>query len=73
MGAGNLEVSARETNRRDEIANLAVDVNDMIRGLKERDLIRDTFGRMAGNTYTRTTNRFDLERPVLPGQTSIKR
>lgn len=33
----------------------------------------DTFGRMAGNTYTRTTNRFDLERPVLPGQPSIKR
>lgn len=30
-------------------------------------------GRMAGNTYTRTTDRFDLARPVLEGKPSIKR
>ena len=30
-------------------------------------------GRMAGNTYTRTTDRFDLVRPELPGKPTIQR
>lgn len=32
-----------------------------------------TIGRMGGNTYARTTDRFDLERPTLPGAAAIKR
>ncbi len=45
VGQGDLDVEANEPRRRDEIAELAVEINRMIRGLKERDLIRDTFGR----------------------------
>jgi adenylate cyclase len=45
VGGGDLEVAADEPRRRDELADLAVEINHMIRGLKERDLIRDTFGR----------------------------
>lgn len=32
-----------------------------------------TVGRMAGNTYTRTRDRFDMERPVLPGKPRVDR
>jgi flavin reductase (DIM6/NTAB) family NADH-FMN oxidoreductase RutF len=32
-----------------------------------------TIGRMGGNTYARTTDRFDLERPSLPGSVTIAR
>jgi adenylate cyclase len=45
VGNGDLEVTADEPRRSDEIADLSVEINRMIRGLKERDLIRDTFGR----------------------------
>ncbi|MEQ8662176.1 MAG: flavin reductase family protein, partial [Gammaproteobacteria bacterium] len=33
----------------------------------DADLL-DAVGRMAGNSYTRTRDRFDLERPTLPGK-----
>lgn len=42
---GNLEVEVRERRSRDEIGELAKRINEMIRGLRERDFIRDTFGR----------------------------
>ncbi|MEQ8233779.1 MAG: flavin reductase family protein [Gammaproteobacteria bacterium] len=38
----------------------------------DADLL-DAVGRMAGNSYTRTRDRFDLERPVLPGKPRIDR
>jgi len=33
----------------------------------------EAVGRMAGNTYARTTDRFDLARPELPGKPRIER
>lgn len=45
VGRGNLDVQVRELKSRDEIADLAIRINEMIAGLRDRDFIRNTFGR----------------------------
>lgn len=45
VGSGNLDVRVKEPTSNDEIAVLAVRMNEMIKGLNERDFIRETFGR----------------------------
>jgi len=45
VGKGNLEVEVERVRSGDEIGQLALRMNEMIRGLRERDFIRDTFGR----------------------------
>lgn len=45
VGEGDLDVQVRELRQQDEIGTLARRINEMIRGLRERDFIRDTFGR----------------------------
>lgn len=44
VGAGNLEQEV-QIKTHDELQELAFSFNDMIKGLKERDFIRNTFGR----------------------------
>jgi len=45
VGAGNLDVQVSAIKSKDEIGILATRMNDMIFGLRERDRIRNTFGR----------------------------
>ncbi len=45
VGKGNLDVVVPTPRSNDEIADLAVRMREMIKGLKDRDFIRDTFGR----------------------------
>jgi len=45
VGSGNLDVQVRPLKTRDEIGILATRMNAMISGLRERDHIRNTFGR----------------------------
>ncbi len=45
VGQGNLSAEVAAVTSGDEIADLAVEMQEMIRGLRERDFIRDTFGR----------------------------
>ncbi|MBT3435465.1 MAG: adenylate/guanylate cyclase domain-containing protein [Nitrospinaceae bacterium] len=45
VSAGNLDVTIPEPRSRDEVGRLAISFRHMIDGLKQRDFIRNTFGR----------------------------
>jgi class 3 adenylate cyclase len=45
VGKGNLDVVLQDPTSNDEIADLAIRMREMIKGLRDRDFIRDTFGR----------------------------
>ena len=45
VSAGNLDVTIPEPKSRDEVGRLAISFRHMIDGLKQRDFIRNTFGR----------------------------
>ncbi|MDQ1285446.1 MAG: adenylate cyclase [Thermodesulfobacteriota bacterium] len=45
IGHGDLNISLKAVNRTDEVGMLAKSFTDMANGLKERDFIRDAFGR----------------------------
>jgi len=45
VSEGNLDVAIPEPKSRDEVGRLAASFRHMIEGLKQRDFIRDTFGR----------------------------
>jgi class 3 adenylate cyclase len=54
VGAGDLETQVPEITRRDEIGHLAIQINVMIRGLRDRDHIKDVFGRYQNVEVMRT-------------------
>ncbi len=45
VSQGNLDVTLPEPKSQDEVGRLALSFNHMIEGLRQRDFIRDTFGR----------------------------
>jgi class 3 adenylate cyclase/HAMP domain-containing protein len=45
IAKGNLSVDLSHINRSDEVGRLAISLGEMVEGLKQKDFIRDTFGR----------------------------
>lgn len=54
VGEGDLETQAPVLDRRDEIGYLAIQINVMIRGLRDREHIKDVFGRYQNVEVMRT-------------------